>query len=143
MSEAADRAAVLRGALEAAVTGDEAAVERLYADDVVGWSPSAAVASRQALAVDLRGRAGAFSDVDVAVDAVDTCGDTMVAEWRVAATHTGRLELDQDFQLDPTGRRVEFRGVLIAEFDGGRIKRFRQYWDEVALLEGLGLLPED
>jgi ketosteroid isomerase-like protein len=38
---------------------------------------------------------------------------------------------------------VEFRGVLIAEFDGGRIKRFRQYWDEVALLEGLGLLPED
>jgi hypothetical protein len=32
---------------------------------------------------------------------------------------------------------------VIAEFEGGRIKRFRQYWDEVGLLEGLGLLRED
>jgi hypothetical protein len=89
MSEAADRTAVLRGALEAAITGDEAAVERLYADDVVGWSPSAAVASRQALAVDMRGRAGAFSDVDVAVDAVDACGETMVAwSWTRTSSST-------------------------------------------------------
>jgi len=33
--------------------------------------------------------------------------------------------------------------VLIAEFEEDRIKRFRQYWDEVALLEGLGPLPEE
>jgi hypothetical protein len=32
---------------------------------------------------------------------------------------------------------------VIAECEGERTKRFRQYWDEVALLEGLGLLPED
>jgi hypothetical protein len=41
------------------------------------------------------------------------------------------------------GRRGELRGVLIAEFEKDRIKRFRQYWDEVALLEGLGPLPEE
>jgi ketosteroid isomerase-like protein len=73
---------------------------------------------------------------------VDEVGDKVITEWRVAATHSGALELDE-FRLDPTGRRVELRGVLIAEFEGDRIKRFRQYWDEVALLEGLGLLPED
>jgi hypothetical protein len=52
----------------------------------------------------------------------------------VIATHSGTLELD-DLRLDPTGRRVELRGVLIAEFEGDRIKRFRP-------LEGLGLLPD-
>ena len=58
------------------------------------------------------------------------------------AAHSGALELE-DLRPDPTGRRLELRGMLIAEFEGDRIKRFRQYWDEVALLERLGLLPED
>jgi ketosteroid isomerase-like protein len=143
MSEAGDRAAIVRKALEAAVTGDEAAVEWVYTDDVAGWSPVATVASREALAADTRGRKGAFSDVDLALDAVDEVGDKVIAEWRLAATHSGALELDEDFQLEATGRRVELRGVLIAEFEGDRINRFRHYWDEVALLEGLGLLPKD
>jgi ketosteroid isomerase-like protein len=142
MSEAADRTGIVRSALEAAVTGDEALAERVYTDDVTGWSPTATASSRDDLVADLRGRKGIFSDVDLALDAVDEVGDKVIAEWRVAATHTGALELD-DLRLDATGRRVEVRGVLIAEFEGDRIKRFRQYWDEVALLEGLGLLPED
>jgi ketosteroid isomerase-like protein len=143
MTGGADRAAIVRDALEAAVTGDETVVERVYAHDVAGWSPVATVTSREALVADMRGRKGAFSDVDLALDAVDALGDKLIAEWRLAATHSGALELDEDFQLEATGRRVELRGVLIAEFDGDRISRFRQYWDEVALLEGLGLLPED
>lgn len=143
MTEAASgRAAAVRSALEAAATGDEAAAERTYTDDVTGWSPVATASSREELLADLRGRKGIFSDVDLALDAVDEVGDKVIAEWRLAATHSGVLELD-DVRLDPTGRRVELRGVLIAEFQGDRIRRFRQYWDEVALLEGLGLLPED
>jgi hypothetical protein len=31
--------------------------------------------------------------------------------------------------------------VVIAEFAGDRIRRFRQYWNEVELLDWLGLLP--
>jgi ketosteroid isomerase-like protein len=143
MTEGADRAAIMREALEAAVTGDEAVVERVYTDDVAGWSPVATVTSREALAADMRGRKRAFSDVDLALDAVDVVGDKVIAEWWLAVTHTGALELDDDFQLEATGRRVVLRGVLIAEFDGDRISRFRHYWDEVALLEGLGLLPEE
>jgi ketosteroid isomerase-like protein len=33
--------------------------------------------------------------------------------------------------------------VTIADFRGSRIRAFRQYWDEVALLEQLDLLPDD
>ena len=141
MGEAGNRALIVQDALEAAVTGDEARLEQVYTDDVTGWSPTATATSREDLLADLRGRKGVFSDVDLALDAVDEVGDKVIAEWRLAATHTGPLELDE-LRLDPTGRRVELRGVLIAEFEGERIKRFRQYWDEVALLDGLGLLPE-
>lgn len=141
MGEAGDRALIVQSALEAAVTGDEARLEQVYTDDVTGWSPTATATSREDLLADLRGRKGVFSDVDLVLDAVDEVGDKVIAEWRLGATHTGPLELDE-LRLDPTGRRVELRGVLIAEFEGERIKRFRQYWDEVALLDGLGLLPE-
>ena len=36
---------------------------------------------------------------------------------------------------------MTMRGVTVADFEGDRICAFRQYWDEVALLEQLGLLP--
>jgi ketosteroid isomerase-like protein len=141
MTDTAARAGVLRAAMLAAVTGDEAMVERAYTEDVTGWSPVVEVASRDDLAADLRGRAGAFSDVDLVLDPVDAVGDKLIAEWRVAATHTGRLALDEELAVEPTGRRLELRGVLVAEFQGERIRRFRQYWNEVELLDGLGLLP--
>lgn len=141
MPDTAARAEVLRDAMLAAVTGDLAAIERAYTEDVTGWSPVMEVVSRDDLAADLAGRAGAFSDVDLVLDPVDAVGDKLIAEWRVAATHIGLLTLDEELALEPTGRRIELRGVVIAEFQGDRIRRFRQYWNEVELLDGLGLLP--
>jgi hypothetical protein len=141
MTATAARAGVLRDAMHAAVTGDGALVERAYTEDVTGWSPAAEVSSRDELTADLRGRPGAFSDVDLVLDPVEAVGDKLIAEWRVAATHTGVLALDDDVAVAPTGRRVELRGVVIAEFEGDRIRSFRQYWNEVELIDGLGLLP--
>jgi len=142
MTDTAARADVLRDAMLAAVTGDQALVERAYTEDVTGWSPVMEVTSRDDLAADLAGRAAAFSDVDLVLDPVDAVGDKLIAEWRVAATHTGLLALDEEMALEPTGRRLELRGVLVAEFEGDRIRQFRQYWNEVELLDGLGLLPD-
>ena len=145
MPDTAARAEVLRDAMLAAVTGDLAAIERAYTEDVTGWSPVTEVVSRDDLAADLAadlaGGAGAFSDVDLVLDPVDAVGDKLIAEWRVAATHIGLLTLDEELALEPTGRRIDLRGVVIAEFQGDRLRRFRQYWNEVELLDGLGLLP--
>ena len=65
MPDTAARAEVLRDAMLAAVTGDLAAIERAYTEDVTGWSPVLSVASREELTADLQGRSAAFSDVDV------------------------------------------------------------------------------
>ena len=141
MTDRAARVAVLQDAMRAALTGDPSLVERAYTEDVTGWSPVMEVASRYDLAADLANRAAAFSEIDLTLDPVDAVGDKLIAEWRVAATHSGLLTLDEDVALEPTGRRIELRGVVIAEFQGDRIRRFRHYWNEVELLDGLGLLP--
>jgi len=142
MTDTAARIEVLRDALRAAATGDQALIERVYTEDVSGWSPVLDVTSRDDLATDLRGREAAFSDLDLTLDPIDAVGDKLIAEWRVAATHSGPLVLDE-LELEPTGRRIELRGVFIAELEGDRIRAFRQYWDEAELLDGLGLLPGD
>jgi hypothetical protein len=36
----------------------------------------------------------------------------VIAEWRLAATHTGALGLDYGMRLEPTGRRDDLRGLL-------------------------------
>ena len=142
MTDTAARIEVLRDALRAAATGDQALIERVYTEDVSGWSPVLDVTSRDDLATDLRGREAAFSDLDLTLDPIDAVGDKLIAEWRVAATHSGPLVLDE-LELEPTGRRIELRRVFIAELEGDRIRAFRQYWDEAELLDGLGLLPGD
>jgi predicted ester cyclase len=141
MTDTAARTTVLRDALQAAVTCDTTVIARIYTEDVTGWSPVMKVFSRDDLVADLRDRDAAFSDVDLTLDPVDAVGDKLIAEWRLAATHSGVLAFDE-FLLEPTGRRIELRGVLIAEFEGDRIRRFRHYWDEAELIDGLGLLPQ-
>jgi ketosteroid isomerase-like protein len=38
--------------------------------------------------------------------------------------------------------RITINGVTVAEFRGDRICSFRQYWDEFAVLEQLGVLSD-
>ena len=45
--------------------------------------------------------------------------------------------------IEPSGGRFTLRGVTVADFEGDRIRAFRQYWDEVSLLEQLQLLPSE
>ncbi len=136
------RATNLRLALEASVAGDAELLADLYTDDVHGWSPAISISSREELAVEVEERAGAFTEIAVAIEPIDLVDDKAFAEWAVSATHTGPFVLDDAVIVEPTGRRVALRGMTVAEFRGDRIKSFRQYWDEVALLEGLGLLPD-
>ena len=143
MASNAERAATLVRALEASIVGDSTVIADLYTDDVRGWAPALTVSSAAELAVEFEDRDGAFSDIELDVSPFDVADDRACVEWVVSLTHSGPLELDDDNVLDPTGLRVSLHGVTVAEFDGARISSFRQYWDEVELLEQLSLLPTE
>ena len=143
MGSSADRAAALVQAIEATVTGDSRVVCELYADDVQGWSPTMTVTSAAELAVELEDRQDAFSDIELDVTPLDVGDDQACVEWIATATHSGPLVVDEDVVIEPSGGRFTLRGVTVADFEGDRIRAFRQYWDEVSLLEQLQLLPSE
>jgi ketosteroid isomerase-like protein len=137
------RAAILVRALRASITGDSGVVTELYTDDVKAWAPALSASSAAELATEFGRRDDAFSDIQLEVAPLDVGGDYACVEWSVTMTHTGPLTLPDGFVVAPTGLAVTINGVTVAEFDDDRICSFRQYWDEFAVLEQLGLLSRN
>lgn len=143
MTSNAARAATLRRALQAGLDGNARALRDVYTDDVTAWTPALSAASLDELTAELERRDAAFSDVDLEVAPLDVGGDYACAEWSVAMTHTGPLVLAGGEVVEPTGTRITVNGATVAEFRGDRICSLRQYWDELAVFEQIGLVGDD
>jgi ketosteroid isomerase-like protein len=143
MASNAERTAMLVRGIEASVAGDSSVIADLYTTDVIAWSPAMSVSSAAELAGEFEDRAGVFSDIELELVPLDVSDDRACVEWVATATHSGPLVVEEDIVVEPTGLRCRLRGVTVAEFDGDRIRSFRQYSDEASLIEQLGLLPED
>jgi hypothetical protein len=128
-------------AIEASVSGNSAVICEIYTEDVKGWSPAMTISSTAELAVELEDREGAFSDIVVKLEPLDVGGERACVEWVASATHSGPLEIDGERVIAPTFRRITLYGITVADFLDGRICAFREYWDEIGLLEQLELLP--
>jgi ketosteroid isomerase-like protein len=139
MSSNAARATTLARALHAALAGDIATVRELCTDDVKAWAPARSVGSLGELVAEIERRDEAFSDVDLDVAPLDVGGDYACAEWSLAMTHSGRLVLADGTAIEPTGVRIALHGATVAEFRDQQICSVRQYWDEFAVLEQLGV----
>jgi predicted ester cyclase len=139
----ATRAAKLVRALRAGVERDREALQELLTEDVRAWTPALSTGSLSELIDALDRRDEAFSDVALDVSPLDVGGDYACAEWTVEMTHTGTLHLAAETTIEPTGTRVTLHGVTVAEFLGDRICSVRQYWDEFAVLEQLGMMTGD
>jgi ketosteroid isomerase-like protein len=129
------RKEVLSNALRAEAGDASVDLETLFTDDVVGWSPYAAVSGLTALAVISALREAAFSNVVITFRGLDEVGNKAYAEWLVEADHTGPLVLSEDAVLEATGRHVQLAGATVADFRGGKIRSFRTYFDDLSLIE--------
>ena len=133
MSES--RKDVLSKAIDAEVAGGSVDLADLFTDDVVGWSPYAAVSGLEALATLSALRDVAFSNVVILYRGLDEVGNKAYAEWVIEADHTGPLVLDEGAVLEATGRHVVLPGVTVADFRNGKIRSYRTYFDDVSLIE--------
>ena len=134
------RAETLVGALRAGLAGDRQELQALFTDDVRAWTPALSTDSLSELLDELDRRDVAFSDIELDVVPLDVGGDYACVEWTVDMTHSGTITLADHASIEPTGTRVTLYGVTVAEFHGDRICSLRQYWDEYAVLEQLGVL---
>jgi steroid delta-isomerase-like uncharacterized protein len=60
-------------------------------------------------------------------------------EWTATATHSNTMRRGE-LTAEPTGEKVEWRGVDVIPFEGGLIKRKDVYSDSVSILRQVGLL---
>jgi steroid delta-isomerase-like uncharacterized protein len=60
-------------------------------------------------------------------------------EWTATATHASTMRRG-DLVAEPTGNRIEWRGVDVIPFEGGLVKRKDVYSDSVSILRQVGLL---
>lgn len=79
----------------------------------------------------------AVPDLDFAVRRTVADGDVASVEWRLDGGFSGG-----PFQgIEPTGRRIELRGVDCVETAAGRIVRNTAYYDGAAFARAIGMLP--
>ena len=135
---AISRGAILRRAIETCIQPDDGAITKLgelFHDDVTVWSPNLLAIGLADLAENLAFRELAFSDVDVQIDALHVFANKGFAEFRVTATFSGPFVIDKEVAIEPNGQKILLGAAAIADFDGGKIKALRAYFDDATLLE--------
>ena len=65
--------------------------------------------------------------------------DLVVQEWTATATHTKEMRRG-DLVAEPSGKRIEWKGMDVIPFEQGLIKRKDVYSDSVSILRQVGLL---
>jgi steroid delta-isomerase-like uncharacterized protein len=60
-------------------------------------------------------------------------------EWTATATHASTMRRG-DLVAEPTGKKIEWRGVDVIPFENGLVKRKDVYSDSVSILRQVGLL---
>jgi predicted ester cyclase len=78
----------------------------------------------------------AFPDLRYIVEDVISQGDMVVARATVRGTHRGRLGA-----IAPTGREFAMTGIVIARFADGRVVERWASFDNLGMLQQLGLIP--
>jgi steroid delta-isomerase-like uncharacterized protein len=77
----------------------------------------------------------AFPDWRADVERVTAVGPIVVVEWESSGTFRGPFR-----GKEPNGKRFRRRGCSVAEVEGRKIVRYRDYYDRVTLLRQLDLL---
>lgn len=127
----------VRGLYEALNARDFGRAAGAVAEHCV-WESVAAETSHRGSApiVDgLRAFAAAFPDLRVEILKLVAAGGVVVVEWEARGTFTGAFRGEA-----PNGKSFRRRGAAVAEVEGAKIVRYRDYYDRATLLQQLDLL---
>jgi steroid delta-isomerase-like uncharacterized protein len=134
--------ALLERYVELYNAGDLEACMELYEEDAVQWMHDGLFegvdAIRERLARDLT----AFPDARYVVESFVEDGDTFADEWTFTGTNTGPFRLPDGSEVPATGRPVEIKGMELVEVRDGKIVVDNLYYDFMAAVSQLGLVPE-
>jgi steroid delta-isomerase-like uncharacterized protein len=138
MSEAQNKAIAKRFNEDVWGTGDETALEQLFAPDFVdhgalpGQTPD-----REGHKQTLAEFRSAFPDLSVTTEDIVAEGDKVVSRWTARGTHQGEL-----MGISPTSKEVTITGIDVLRVAQGKVvERWAEY-DSLGMIQQLGVVPE-
>ena len=79
-----------------------------------------------------------FSDIEFTVDNAFGQGDKIVKHWTFKGIHTGDF-----FGIPATGNPVILEGVTLVKMKDGKIDREQDFFDNLELMQQLGIIPRE
>ena len=126
--------------IEALNTRDLSQWSQKLSDEYAGEYPGVPVLNKtQSLGYNRR-FVIAFPDTHFQVHSVVAQGDQVFIHWTVSGTQTERLATVTGRTIPPTRRRATVSGVLLTQVRDGEIVREGWYWDQLSLLDQLGIM---
>jgi ketosteroid isomerase-like protein len=124
-------------------TRDLKAAAELYAEEVVAVTPDQGeISGRQRIVEWHKQFMDAFPDARYQSERKYESGNVAINEGSVVGTNTGPISAASGETIPATGREINLRACDIAEVQGGVIVAHRFYFDQMAFLGQLGLLPD-
>jgi len=119
---------------------DLAAIAELHAPDMVFENHTAGERAEGAEALEHIGRIfESWPDIAFETRRLYVREDLVVQEWTATATHVKPLRRGE-LVAEPSGRRIEWKGMDVIPFEDGKVKRKDVYSDSVSILRQVGLL---
>lgn len=114
-------------------------IDEIYAPDLVWHDPDRDIKGTSEAKEFISLYKAAFPDLRTAIEDVIAEGDQVVTRWTVRGTHQGEAE---GFG-PPTGRQIEMKGITIHRIDGGKIVEEWNSYDNLGVMQQLGLMPAE
>jgi steroid delta-isomerase-like uncharacterized protein len=112
-------------------------VGQFFADNYVHHDlASPQVHNRDGLRAALRAFLAGCPDLHITIDGLWAEGDMVTKRWTYHATHTGDLS-----GLPPTGKRITMSGLELFRLEGGKIVECWLAYDNLSLMQQLGVIP--
>jgi steroid delta-isomerase-like uncharacterized protein len=113
-------------------------LDEVYAPDVVWHEPDQDIQGLEEARQFVTMYKTAFPDLNATVEDVIAEGDKVVTRVTIRGTHQGEIE---EFG-PPTGKQVEIKNITISRIEGGKIVEDWDSYDNLSVMQQLGLVPE-
>ena len=113
-------------------------IEEFYPPDLVWHEPDQDIRGYEQARQFVSTFFDAFPDINITVEDAIAEGDQAVTRYTIRGTHRGETE---EFG-PPTGRQMELEGITIHRIEGGKIVEEWARYDNLSVMQQLGLVPE-
>ena len=113
-------------------------LEEVYTADLVWHEPDQDIRGYKQARQFVSTFLGAFPDLQATVEDAVAEGDKIVTRYTIRGTHRGETE---EFG-PPTGRQIELEGITIHRIEDGKIVEEWERYDNLSIMQQLGLVTE-